>query len=190
MARKQITPVFTSRDQVDSALAELCRLQAEKNKTEGSMNAQLTAVRERFQPTLDRVSLAAMAMECQIEQWAIANRPAEFGDKKSLDLLHGTLSFRTAGPKCSLLGRMWTWESVLDALKKRLAGFVRVVSEVNKDAILAAYAANETSDAALAECGIKVTQRETFGLSLHYEESADAPAVQTGTPAADVRRAG
>lgn len=92
--------------------------------------------------------------------WAEANRE-QFAKKKSLELTHGKIGFRTGNRALHLLSRKWNWKKVLEALQNSRFSrvFVRTVLEVDKETILADRA---VTAAELETVGVKVVQEDSF----------------------------
>ena len=167
--RKQVATGPETREEVDVVLARLAVLDADRRRVLADMDEQITAVRENAQGRLDTLAAEDKALRAQVKVVAVGHR-AEFGDKKSLELVHGVLTFRTSPPSVRKLNNKWTEEAVLDALKEWRRRYVRVREALDKERILADHAAGKVTDAELAECGVKVAQPETFGIELKQEE--------------------
>ena len=176
MPRKQVKPALKSWSEVDECLGRCCDIEARKRKMEAKMNAELTEIRERYQPLLDRFAKDQGETEALIAQFCEVHSD-EFKTKKSRELTHGTVSFRTSPPSCRLASRKWKWESVVKALKNSvnaaLRKCVRTKESVNKDAVLAAVAGKKASESELKEHGLKIKSKDTFGIELKYEESPE-----------------
>jgi len=170
--RRQVETALESWPSVDATLRQLCLWQSEETGLEAEMNEQLTAVRARYEIRLSEIAEQRKAQAALIEQFCVDHR-AEFDARKSRELTHGTVNFRTSPPSVRLVGRKWTWPSVLETLLKRLQQFVRTKQEVNKDEILRAHAAGEITDERLADVGLKVSQDETFGYDLKLDSIAE-----------------
>ena len=173
--RQQVGVALGTWDEVDAKLGELCQIEVRRRKLEAKMNGELAAVRARYEGETGEITDAQKAAGALVEQFCLVHR-AEFGAKKSKELLHGIVSFRTSPPAVALFNRKWTWASVIEALKRGASRFVRSKEEPDKEAILAAHAAGEVDDGDLAGVGVKVEQKETFGVELRYEEAGEAAA--------------
>lgn len=126
----------------------------------------LVEIRKRLETEAERAQL-----------WAEAH-PEKFAKRKSLELTHGKLGFRTGTPKLKTLPK-WTWGKVLDYLRgmRWSYRFTRIVEEIDKEAILA----SKLDAATLAQVGVKVVQDETFFVepnltALETRETAQSPA--------------
>ncbi|MBR2266460.1 MAG: host-nuclease inhibitor Gam family protein, partial [Paludibacteraceae bacterium] len=120
-----------------------------------------------------------------LQAYAVENKPELFTKKKSLDMAHGTIGFRTGTPKLKTL-KGFTWASALQLAKKFLPfTYIRQTEEIAKDKLLADRDLKEvavydtptgdprevTMREAMAACGIQVTQDETFYVEPKKEET-------------------
>ena len=98
----------------------------------------------------------------------------DFGDKKSKELPNGRVDFRVSTPKVKKTHA--TWAVILDLVKKSKFAkrYIRKKEELNKDQILADYAARKISNEELEEVYIKVDQDETFGYSAYLGAQKEA----------------
>ena len=156
---KHIRPVIASREGMESVLGEITVIRNRQRQLATVMDAQIQAVRERYEAEF---AVATEALDRKVEDiraWAEAN-PGEFGAVRSIETMHGTVGWRTGQPALKTAGG-WTFERVLQALKDTGAtGYIRVKEEVNKQQLLSN---RETLGAEkLREIGLRVVQEETF----------------------------
>jgi phage host-nuclease inhibitor protein Gam len=170
--RIKLPSTIISRTRAEELLGEIASLKVDDRTLKTQMDRELTEVRDRYTGSIVTLEKQIEEKTVLLESWAAAN-PAEFPKgRKSLELLHGVLGYRTGTPKLKLLGRR-TWELVLEAMRGTpLRGLIRTKEEVNKEGILAGYAQNTIRDADLAEIGVKVVQDETFFVEVRLEELA------------------
>ena len=155
-------PSIKSRTELEAHTREITGLIIDQNQTKLTMDAELQAVRERYEERLEH-------LRDQIEQkievtraWAEGN-PAEFSQAKSLDLVHCTIGWRTGQPTLKTL-RGWTWDRVLDKMRSlggRWTGYIRTKEEVNRQQLLID---RDALGPALAPVGLTVEQTESFFL--------------------------
>ncbi len=100
----------------------------------------------------------------KLEAFGLQNRDELFSEKRSMELMHGVIGFRTGTPKVSK-PRATTWNKVIEALSENRSEFLRTKKEVDKDKILA-NRTNEELMSQLNQLGIQVVQEETFFISL------------------------
>ena len=143
------------------------------SKIEARMNEEINRIKEKYQ---DDISGIKADMEEPFETLEVFAREQQdaWGKKKSMELLHCTIGFRTGTPKV-VKDKKFTWDAVLELMKKNPAfsPFIRVSEEINKEMILAE--ANEDTLARLKkECYVEIDQDEKFFVNVKKEEVVDA----------------
>ena len=142
------------------------------------MDARLIEVKADYETRIAKLDALINATAEDLQAWAVAN-PEEFGKKKSIELLAGTLGFRTGTPKLALLNRRWTWDLVLAAIEQLGFQFTRIKTEVDKEAILSFVAEASDKEAVTAKVltpiGVKVTQGESFFIEPKLTDPQSAP---------------
>jgi phage host-nuclease inhibitor protein Gam len=156
--KKSLTIAIASRSEAEQVINEMATLANEIAGLNAEMDAHIIAIKENYSPIVASRELQLEQRAADLEAWAIAN-PSEFGKKKSIEFLNGTLGFRTGTPKLSLLNRKWTWDTVTEAVCRLLPNFIRNKPEVDKAGIIASAAELEEF---LPQVGLKVTQGESF----------------------------
>jgi len=159
-------------DQVNEALRRINELSSSIGKKMHEYNEEDAKRRVALDQFCNPLRSEIESLELGMEDFCNVNR-AEFGDKKSKEFPNGVVSFRTGNPKVDKEKGM-TWAKVLEIIKnsKFVARFVRSVEEINKEQILADYAAckdeseKEKLRSDLSSVYLKVAQDETFGYSL------------------------
>lgn len=164
---KLTKPVIDSRASAERILGEIAADTHFVNKTRAILDARITEIRQEYEGQIDQAKTTIEQKSSLQQQWAEAN-PEEFAGKKSIEFIHGWLGFRTGTPKLKTLSG-WTWDRVLSVVVK---AFIRSTPEVDKQAMLNAYAAGEIDDASLRSVGVKVIQEESFFVEPKLEEAA------------------
>ncbi len=177
--------VLASRVEAEEVMTELASALNNQRSIQAQRDAAILAINKSFEAPLADCDALISEKHNALQVWATAN-PTEFPkDRKSLEMLSGTLGFRKGTPKLATLNRSWTWVKILAALRASKAlAFIRTVEEVNKEAMLAEHAASEKKsdvDALYKNVGVKVTQEESFFVEAKL---ADTTARQTSEVAA------
>jgi phage host-nuclease inhibitor protein Gam len=155
---KAATTIRT-REELDTVLGEYAATAIARGQLSLAMDERLNLVRKDYEERLAELDDSLQSLFEDMEAWAALN-PAAFADKRSIDLVHGTLGFRTGNPALKTI-KGCKWEHVLDMLKcNKLAKYVRTVEEPNKDALLADREAIGAEK--LAALGMRVEQAERF----------------------------
>lgn len=146
-------------DDAEKIFSEYAVADAREKKIQAEMDVQFTKIRDRYQEELTKLTETKTTAFEKLQHFAMTN-PDLFLKKKSIDLTHGILGFRTGTPKLKTL-KGFTWSAVLQLLKEYLPSYVRVVEEPSKDRLLADRESDEVS-ANLKKVGLGVAQDETF----------------------------
>lgn len=146
-------------DEAEQLFADYATADAKEKKIMAEMDVKITAIREKYTEELSKLSETKDAAFEKLQHFAV-NAPELFVKKRSIELTHGTLGFRTGTPKLKLV-KGFTWPKVVDNLKHYLPTYLRVVEEAAKDRLLAD---REVPDVALnlPKVGCMVEQDETF----------------------------
>lgn len=160
--------VIASRAEAETALGEIAASTAQLNQLTAELDQELTAARQRYEQRIDALAKQVEAKSGLLQQWAEAS-PEEFPEgRKSIELLHGRLGFRTSTPALKPVAG-WTFKRALEAIARP---FVRVKEDLDKEGILAAHARAELTDADLKAVGLRVVQDEAFFVEPKLEETA------------------
>jgi len=157
-------------EELDTALLDLGKAQAELGIQEAEMNKEIQLVTERYAESTAEYSGNIATLEDAIETFCMANK-FEFDKTRSRTLNHGYVGFRTNPPKVMQLNKKWKVESSLAFLKKLFKSkFTRTKLEIDKEAILAEYARESLTDEDLAAVGLRIDQDETFTVEANWIE--------------------
>lgn len=169
--KRQKKTVITgvTREDAEQAFAEYAKADASINKINADIDLQCAKIREKYQDKLAGLSNTRESAFDKLQAYATENQTELFAKKKSLDMAHGTIGFRTGTPKLKTL-KGFTWASALNLVKEFLPDFIRKTEEVAKDKLLADRDVEGMNDK-MAKCGIFVTQDETFYVEPKQEES-------------------
>lgn len=170
MARqKKVLITGITREQAEDAFARYADADARQQQITAKMDVQITKIREKFADELSKLDEVKEQSFGEIQSFAENNRDV-FGQKKSLEMTHGMIGFRTGTPKLKTL-KGFTWSSVTNLLKEFLPTYLRVIEEPAKDRLLADRDNPETA-MQFNKCGIYVDQDEAFYVEPKKEEAA------------------
>lgn len=144
-----------TQDQAVQAIADIGRLQRDRDRIQASMNDEIAVIKQRYEmqakPAAERITELATG----VQTWCEANRDSltNSGKVKTAALASGEVRWRTTPPSVGIKAM----EKVIEALKSfKLDRFLRTKEEIDKTAILAEPEAVEHIK------GISITQREEF----------------------------
>lgn len=183
--KRQKKTVITgvTREAAEEAFASYAKADAQIEKINAEIDLQCAKIREMYQQKLGELTCERECAFETLQAYATENQPELFSKKKSLDMAHGTIGFRTGTPKLKTL-KGFTWASALTLVKKYIPGYVRTSEEIAKDKLLAdreleavEFMESEITKKripmcdAMAECGIIVAQDETFYVEPKKEDT-------------------
>lgn len=149
------TTTFSTREEVNVAIAEIGAAQRQRDALTTAMNEELAAVRARFEDQAAVHSAVIRELGKGVQIWAEANRTdlTRDGRTKTVRLASGEFSWRTRPPRVVVRG-----EGIVTEALKRLGldRFLRTKTEIDKNAILA------DPDAVEGIKGLSITQGEDF----------------------------
>lgn len=158
-----------SYDDVNECLLELGKAESIVARKEAEMNTQIQKIKEKYDKETEEQRLLAADLEKKIESFCNANK-GDFTKQRSNMMTHGVVGFRNNPPKVVQLSKKWSVKSSLEFLKKLFnAKYVRSKDEMNKDQILADYAAGIVTDSSLAAAGIRIENDETFFIEINWD---------------------
>ncbi|MBR1922159.1 MAG: host-nuclease inhibitor Gam family protein [Paludibacteraceae bacterium] len=158
-----------SQEQANDAFATYAKADAQIQKINAEIELQCAKIREKQADRLSQLDAEREQAFDTLQAYAVENQAELFSKKKSLDMAHGTIGFRTGTPKLKTL-KGFTWASVLQMVREFLPGYVRTSEEVAKDKLLADRDEEGMYDK-MAKCGITVAQDETFYVEPKKEEA-------------------
>lgn len=172
MAKRQKKTIISgvTKDVAEEAFAVYAKAEAERAKITAEIELKCAQIREKHQDKLSQLQTTQDEAFETLQAFALENQDELFSKKKSLEMVHGTIGFRTGTPKLKTL-KGFTWASALQLVKEFIPTHIRTSEEIAKDKLLADRD-DEKVAANLARCGISVVQDETFFVEPKKEEGA------------------
>lgn len=173
MATRQKKTIITgvTREAAEEAFAQYAKAEAQSAKIAADVELQCAKIREKYAPRLAELSGEKERAFDVLQSFAAENQAALFVKKKSLDMTHGTIGFRTGTPKLKTL-RGFTWASALQLVREFMPAYIRQTEEIAKDKLLADRDTEQMSEQ-MAKCGMQVVQDETFYVDPKKEDAAE-----------------
>lgn len=155
-----------TREAAEEAFASYAKADAKIQKISATMDIEFSKIREKFQAELAELNNEKDKTFEVIQKYAEDNRH-DFGQKKSMEMAHGIIGFRTGTPKLKTR-KGFTWSSVTNLLKEFLPDYIRTTEEPAKDRLLAD---RESPDVNILfdKVGIFVDQDENFFIECKKE---------------------
>jgi phage host-nuclease inhibitor protein Gam len=160
MTTKRIkTPATISRTEAEAILAEIRTLKLSEAKIQADREAAVAEIDKRVGPELDNIKQACVARVKVLQRWALDNKDL-FEGRKTLDMQHGQLGWRTSPPSVKAVTKLDDQDQ-LDLVELHLGTqFLRQTWEIDKAGILA-HRQQITSEAMTA-ANLVIAQAETF----------------------------
>ncbi|MBP3829842.1 MAG: host-nuclease inhibitor Gam family protein [Bacteroidaceae bacterium] len=182
--QKKTVVTGVTRDAAEEAFASYAKADARIAKIQAEIELQCAKIREKHQSELTLLTAKRELAFDRLQAYATENQSTLFVKRKSLEMTHGVIGFRTGTPKLKTL-KGFTWASALELVKRFLPGYIRQTEEIAKDKLLAdrydevdfphsdgsGFVAMPLTTA-MGECGIQVVQDETFFVEPKSEDSA------------------
>ena len=174
--QKKVIISGVSRETAEEAFGVYAKAVAESEKIKADIELKCAQLREKWSGRLSELEQTKGEAFDVLHSYAVAHQQELFTKKKSLDMTHGVIGFRTGTPKLKTL-KGFTWASALQLVKEFLPGYIRQTEEVAKDKLLADRDTEQEVDGKMVSmcermmrCGIGVVQEEAFYVEPKSEE--------------------
>ncbi len=169
---KQSVPAIQTRVEMETLVGEIAALELDERNLKTEMDGRMMEIRAEYEGRLTEIESQTKEKLARAQDWAEAH-PNEFGKRKSIEMFHGTVGWRTGTSKLKMLSG-WTWAKVLEVLKfDGRQAYIRIVEEVNKNAIIADREILAPDE--MRNMGIRVVQEESFFVQPKEEKITPAP---------------
>lgn len=168
---KQVIEGIKTREEMEMVVETITRATIARDALVAEMDHELTEIRARYEPQVTAYGQEIDRAMVLARGWSDAN-PGEFGPRRSIEMVHGAVGYRTGTPKLKTLAG-WTWDRVLESLRgSNFKEAIRSKEEVDKEFILANR--DRISAERMKSIGVKVVQDETFFVDPKREEVSHA----------------
>jgi phage host-nuclease inhibitor protein Gam len=161
------TSIIQTRAEMEALVGQIAALQLQLNERTARMDQDLTDIRAQYEGVLDHLAQEIQTRTALVEGWADSH-PEEFPEgKKSIDIVHGSIGFRTDPPKVLPVRKRFTVKIIVSLLKKVAWGpkYIRQPDpQIDKEAIL--QDRKTLTEEQLAKVGLKIVQDESFYIDL------------------------
>lgn len=153
---KQIATRTYTREEAEAAMRDLCIASCKLDSRTAKMNEQLARIREDFEADISSLSETAELLKAKVLSWADKN-PKEFAKKKSVEMVHGIVGYRTAPPSVRLV-RGVTWDKAIALIEAAHPELIRLKKEADKEGLIASR--EIITDEQFKAIGIHIEQAE------------------------------
>lgn len=179
---------LADRDEATAIAAATAQLHLARDKAALTRDERIEALKMEFELEIEELSREIGKNEKRLADWAVKNRKAEFGERKSITLAGHKLVFREGTGTVEYVPGVKAGDaldSILAAEDETMAErFVRVKPTLDKNAVLAAWRSSGTLREFLEGVGITVVKRESFTFEPDRDATAESSPVEVGKGAA------
>lgn len=148
-----------TREQAEEAMSCFADAANSLSTIEAEMDKKITSIRDKYQ---DKITVLKEDKDTHVEVLEVFATESydQWGKRKSMELLHGIIGFRTGTPKVKF-EKGFNSKSVTAILLEKYPTYVRTVTEMDKEKLIA----ERDSDGFESLCKkahIEVVQDETF----------------------------
>jgi phage host-nuclease inhibitor protein Gam len=154
-------------EQAEEASAKFSQATARLNVIEALMNERINKIRNEYYEEIVRLN-EEKELQYQVLETYAQQQKDNWGRRKSMELFHSVIGFRTSTPKV-IKDKKFSWEGITELVKEKFPSFVRTKTELDKEAIIAL----RDDDVFLKlkkACYVDVVQNETFYVETKSEE--------------------
>lgn len=154
-----------NRDETIEYIAEIGRLQRERERIQTAMNDEIAAIKQKYEQQAQPIGQDIKQLSEGAQIWCEANRVelTNNGKVKFAQLASGKINWRMRPPKVTLRKKE---QIIEDCHQLGLTRFLRTTEDINKEAMLAEQDVAETLK------GVSITQAEDFVIT-PYETELD-----------------
>ena len=156
---KKVVYKNVTRELAEQAMSSFAQAANRVSSIEAKMNKELQEIRDKYADDLNKQNDLKDEQVEILETYAYEQKET-WGKKKSAELLHGTIGFRTGMPKVKF-EKGFNGKSVTAILQENFPDYVRTVVEMDKDKLIA-NREEDGFDAMCKKAHIEVVQDETF----------------------------
>lgn len=147
-----------TRDDAEYAAREYTTASVKLDNLTSRLNARIQKIREEYADEIAALQEVADSQLAIVQAWADDNAPLFF-KKKSLELVHAIVGYRTSTPSLKTI-RGVTWAKAIALIEAIRPDFLRKKVEVDKEAIIAQRDALQPEG--LKALGVRIDQAERF----------------------------
>jgi phage host-nuclease inhibitor protein Gam len=159
-----------NREELEQVFGEYAAAAIERDALKAELEESIRLTRAGYEAAFSRLDDTSKALLEDVEAWA-AGHPEAFKDRKSMELLHGVIGFRTSTPRVALARGLDEAELAAKLREDGLELFVRTRLELDKQSIITNWNdAESPAEELLKALGISVKQSERFFAEVRRED--------------------
>lgn len=168
---KNIETTIRTAEELGGVLGEYAQAVLERERLENAIEERMRQLREECRARLEELAATEKALLADMAAFATLH-PEIFADgRKSLDLEHGTVGFRTGLPKVALRRGLKEEDLVRRLVEDGTEALLRYAPQLDREQVLKDFAEGGTAWRRDEAYGLKVTQSERFYAEIRREET-------------------
>lgn len=154
-------------EQAQDASEKFASTTNQLDKVQAKMNEEINRVKSKYQDQITELQDSIAEPQEVLEVFA-KEQQESWGKKKSFELLHTVIGYRTGMPKV-VKAKGFSWEAVTELAAKTFPHLVRTKTELDKDSVIV-LSKEDGFDEIRKGCFIDVVQEESFYVEAKKEE--------------------
>jgi phage host-nuclease inhibitor protein Gam len=154
-------------EEAQQASEQFAQSSTRLNKLEAKMNDEINKVKSKYQDEITELQDSLKEPQEVLGVYA-KEQQESWGKKKSFELLHCVIGFRTGTPKV-VKAKGFSWEAITELAVKLFPDLVRSKSELDKESIIA-LSKEDGFDQYRKGLFLDVVQEESFYVEAKKEE--------------------
>ena len=172
MATKRIDTTIRSAEELGGVLGEYAQAVLDRERVEVELEKQIAKLREEARAEIESAKATEKALLDDMCAFATLHPEIFPKDRKSIELAHGTVGFRTGQPRVTLRRGLKEEDLVERLLTDGIDSLIRTRPELDRDQAIRQW---QTGGEAVVrrneKYGIRVTQAERFFAEIKREEA-------------------
>jgi phage host-nuclease inhibitor protein Gam len=154
-------------DQAQEASARYSEISNNILKMEAKINERINLIKDEYQEKIVQLS-NELEQHFELLEVYAKEQKVKWGKRKSLEMLHSVIGFRTGTHKVTK-DKKFTWDGIVELVKEKFPSLIRIKIELDKEAIIA-MRDDEDFLKLKKSCYVDVVQDESFYVEPKKEE--------------------
>lgn len=171
MKTKKVLVVVPDDARAAEMMEQFAKCSSALKKIEADMEISIQKIRAKYDDDVQRLRSEISQYTDSLQAYAEKNKERFFSKKKSHDMLHGMIGFRTGTPKVVKDRKITIKELIIRLRDMNLGRFIRTTEELNKEVVIQERD-NVDTMRQMKAVGVTVVQDETFFVEVYEEDLA------------------
>jgi phage host-nuclease inhibitor protein Gam len=153
--------------EAEEVMGIYAKADASIEKINATMDLEISKIRDKYKDKIAAHTLERDEAETKLNLFCTQNKDTYFSSKKTLQLSHGDLGFRTGTPALKPR-KSFTLSACLELAKQFLPDYVRTKQELDREALIAARSIDGMEEK-YVQIGVQIVQEEKWFIELKKE---------------------